>query len=222
MSYDLQVSRQNPVTIQPNIPYTYKYLINNTKSKYFFTIIYITLYLNHITHSTMEQKFIYNNLPVRTLTDGEDQTWFAGVDVCNLLEYADTTQAIEKLDEDERRLDRVRDGSGQQRKAWMVNESGLYSLIITSTKPEAKAFKRWITHEVLPAIRKAGKYTSEEEKSHELQLQALANAIQSLRDEKEEYQRKVNDIKKDIENKTAEMIALIQADRSQLLLPFPA
>ncbi len=162
----------------------------------------------------MEQKFDYKNVPVRTVTDTNEETWFAGVDVCNILEYADTTQAIEKLDEDEKKLDRIRDGSGQLRKTWIVNEFGLYSLILTSTKPEAKAFKRWVTHEVLPAIRKAGKFTPEQEKEHEVSLQVIPNSIQTLKDEKDEYQRMVNELIKSIEEKTSEMIAMVKMDRS--------
>jgi len=68
--------------------------------------------------------------------------WFAGIDVCNILEYANSNNAIGKLDEDERKLTYLKVTSGQGRKTWMINEFGLYSLILTSRKPEAKAFKR--------------------------------------------------------------------------------
>lgn len=95
-------------------------------------------------------------------------------------------------------------------------------MILTSTKPEAKAFKRWVTHEVLPSIRKAGKYTVEQEKDHEMELQSIANVIQSLNADKDEHQKKVNNLKKEIEAKTNEMIALIRRDRSQLAIPFPS
>lgn len=169
----------------------------------------------------MEQKFEYNALPVRIVTDKEDQTWFSGVDVCNILGYAMPSNVIkENLEEDERKLTNLTDWSGQARKTWIVNEFGLYSLILTSTKPEAKAFKRWITHEVLPAIRKAGKYTTEDEKNYEFRLQAIATEIQQLKQQKEEHQKKVNDLKKDIEIKTGEIIAIIQRDKSQLQLDF--
>lgn len=169
----------------------------------------------------MEQQFNYNNVPVRTITDEKEETWFAGVDVCNILGYEKPTQAIEKLDEDERKLDLVRQGSGQRRKTWILNEFGLYSLILSSTKPEAKAFKRWVTHEVLPAIRKAGKFTSDQEKEHEASLQSIANKIESLKQEKDEYQGAVNDLRKEIEKLTDQMITMIKMDRSQLRLEFP-
>ena len=170
----------------------------------------------------MEQKFEYNKLPIRTITDGEDQTWFAAIDVCKALDYSNTHDIINKsLDEDERKLEYLTDIPGQRRKTWIISESGLYSLALSSTKPEAKAFKRWITHEVLPTLRKAGKYTTDQEKQHDVQLRFLASEIQSLKNKKDDHQKAVNDLKKDIENKTGEMIAIIQMDKSQLILPFP-
>jgi len=171
----------------------------------------------------MEQKFEYQNLPVRIVTDSEDQTWFAGVDICNILEYAMPSNVIkDNLDEDERKLTNLTDGSGQSRKTWIVNEPGLYSLILSSTKPEAKAFKRWITHEVLPSIRKAGKYTTEQEKTHEVALQSLATDIEQLKSRKDEHQKIVNNLKRDIELKTLEIISVIKMDRSQLSIDFPS
>lgn len=128
----------------------------------------------------MENNFSYQNVPVRVITEENDQIWFAGIDVCNILGYEKPTQAIEKLDEDERKLDLVRQGSGQRRRTWILNESGLYSLIISSTKPEAKAFKRWVTHEVLPSIRKAGRYTTEQEQVHSAELQQHTKRIEEL------------------------------------------
>jgi prophage antirepressor-like protein len=170
----------------------------------------------------MEQNFDYNSLPVRTVTDENEETWFAGIDVCNILEYQNATDIIEKkLDEDEKKLDYLTDSSGQRRKTWTINESGLYSLALCSSKPEAKAFKRWITHDVLPAIRKAGKYTTEQDKEHELKLRSIADEIQKLKDDKDEYQKKVNDLKRDIETKMAEMIFLIKKDKNQLRIQFP-
>lgn len=171
----------------------------------------------------MEQKFNYNELPVRTITDENEETWFSGVDVCNVLEYQNVTDILEKkLDEDEKKLDYLTDSSGQKRKAWTINEFGLYSLILTSSKPEAKIFKRWVTHEVLPAIRKAGKYTPEQEREREISLNEIADKIEDLKKERAEYQKKVNDLRKDIDDHTAEMISLIKTNRSQLKLEFPA
>lgn len=85
------------------------------------------------------------------------EPWFVAVDVCRVLGLDDTGRAVSRLDDDE--LTRIKIGSGgQMREAYAVNESGLYALVLGSRKPEAKAFKRWVTHEVLPAIRRTGRY----------------------------------------------------------------
>ena len=94
---------------------------------------------------------------VRTLNlNGEP--WFVAVDVCSVLDLSNTTIAVSRLDEDER----AKFNLGRQGDATIVNEPGLYTLVLGSRKPEAKAFKRWITHEVIPAIRKHGVYITDE------------------------------------------------------------
>lgn len=97
---------------------------------------------------------------VRTLTvDGEP--WFVGRDVCMVLGIANPAATLAKvLDEDEKGVAIVYTPGGDQQVS-IVNESGLYSLILRSRKPEAKRFKRWVTHDVLPAIRKTGSYSLE-------------------------------------------------------------
>ena len=86
--------------------------------------------------------------------DGEP--WFVAVDVCDILGLSNPTIAVSRLDKDER----AKFNLGRQGDATIVNEPGLYTLVLGSRKPEAKAFKRWITHEVIPAIRKHGAYIS--------------------------------------------------------------
>lgn len=169
----------------------------------------------------MEKNFNYQNLPVRIVTDESEQTWFAGIDVCNILNYAKPTQAIEKLDEDERKLDLVKEGSGQRRKTWMINESGLYSLIITSSKPEAKAFKKWITSELLPTIRKAGKWTSEEEKEYELYIQTLLKDIETFEENIKAANSKTLELKTKLADTKAKLFKALRRDKSQLSIPFP-
>lgn len=98
---------------------------------------------------------------IRTLEkDGEP--WFVAVDVCRALDISNNRQAVERLDDDEKSAvsltDVSQNGVTQYREMSIVNEPGLYSLVLGSRKPEAKAFKRWITHEVIPAIRKHGMY----------------------------------------------------------------
>lgn len=89
------------------------------------------------------------------MRDGEP--WFVAADVCDALGVGDTSQAASRLDDDERGTCTIRTPGGQQEMT-IINESGLYSLILTSRKPEAKKFKKWVTSEVLPAIRKTGRY----------------------------------------------------------------
>ena len=87
-----------------------------------------------------------------------NEPWFCASDVCKALDLTATTDvAMRKLDDDEK-LTRKVYGSGQNRIMWFVNESGLYNLIFRSNKPEAKAFRKWVTGEVLPAIRRTGSY----------------------------------------------------------------
>lgn len=98
---------------------------------------------------------------VRTLTkDGEP--WFVGKDVAEILGYANSRKAIADHVDAEDKTDGVtiRDSIGRDQTPVLINESGLYSLILSSKLPTARAFKRWVTSEVLPAIRKHGEYTA--------------------------------------------------------------
>lgn len=90
-----------------------------------------------------------------TVIDGEP--WFVAADVCRALDLGNPTRALDRLDNDERTLISIK-GASNGKPVNGVNEPGLYSLVLGSRKPEAKAFKRWITHEVIPAIRKTGEY----------------------------------------------------------------
>ncbi len=100
--------------------------------------------------------FSYADIEIRTvLING--QPWFVGRDVCAILDIAKPENSLALLDEDERATHTVGTPGGPQ-VVTVINEPGLYSLILRSRKPEAKAFKRWVTHEVLPAIRETGRY----------------------------------------------------------------
>lgn len=108
----------------------------------------------------MNQLQVFNNEElgqVRTVVQGED-VWFVAKDVCEVLEIKNTTQAMQKLDPEERTMFNI----GRQGETNIINESGLYSLIMTSRKPQAKAFKKWVTSEVLPSIRKHGAYMTDQ------------------------------------------------------------
>lgn len=101
------------------------------------------------------------------------EPWFVARDVCDILEIKNATDALKRLDEDER----SRFNLGRQGNANAVNEFGLYNLVLGSRKPEAKQFKRWITHEVLPSIRKKGSY---QYKTPKTQLEILQGTINQL------------------------------------------
>ncbi len=103
----------------------------------------------------LPQAFTFNasNQQVRTIIlDGEP--YFVAKDVCDVLGHTNPSVAIQMLDDDER----TKKSLGRQGDAWFVNESGLYNLIFRSNKPEAKPFRKWVTSEVLPALRRTGRY----------------------------------------------------------------
>jgi len=96
--------------------------------------------------------------PLRVL-DRDGETWFVLVDVCLALGIANSRDAVSRLDDDERGVANT-DTLGGQQSVTIVSEAGLYSLILSSRKSKAKAFKRWVTHEVLPTLRRTGEYQS--------------------------------------------------------------
>lgn len=95
---------------------------------------------------------------LRTTLDATGATWFLVADVCVGLDLQNPTAVVARLDEDEKAKFNLGLPGGA---AWVVNEAGLYTLILASRKPQAKAFKRWVTHEVLPTIRAHGLYAVE-------------------------------------------------------------
>lgn len=114
--------------------------------------------------------FDYESSELRTLMlDGEP--WFVAADVCAILEIGNPSQALTRLDDDELTLI-----SNEGRQTNVVNEPGLYNLILGSRKPEAKAFKRWVTHEVIPSIRKTGSYGTPQLTGPALYLAAIEQA----------------------------------------------
>ena len=121
------------------------------------------------------QMTIFNNAEfgeIRTV-EINNEPWFVGKDVASALGYADTGQAIRKNVDEEDRLMRPLDTSGQNREMTIINESGLYSLIMSSKLEKAKQFKRWITSEVLPSIRKTGSYTVPQTQPNNMDLSAM-------------------------------------------------
>ncbi|WP_342575478.1 phage antirepressor [Solibacillus sp. FSL K6-1781] len=130
------------------------------------------------------QNFIFGSYQIRVI-QVENEHWFVANDVCKVLEIKNTTQAIQRLEVDERSMFNI----GRQGEANIVNEYGLYSLILASRKDEAKKFKRWITHEVIPSIRKQGAYlTPETIEQVLLNPDTIIKIAQNLKDEQERRQ----------------------------------
>lgn len=106
--------------------------------------------------------------------DGEP--WFVAADVCRALEISNSRDAVARLDDDEKGVGST-DTLGGKQGMQIINEPGLYTLVLGSRKPEAKAFKRWVTHEVLPTIRKTGSYktpTSQQERLEVMKKNSIA------------------------------------------------
>lgn len=104
----------------------------------------------------------------------DGQPWFVGKDVADTLKYTNTQKAIrDHVDDDDKLTERIV-LSGQNRNVILINESGLYSLIMSSKLPTAKQFKRWVTSEVLPSVRKNGGYIAGQEELTEAELMAKA------------------------------------------------
>ena len=102
------------------------------------------------------QVFNNNDFGELRTIEKDGEIWFVAKDVCDALELTNPTMALGRLEDDER----AKFNLGRQGNANIVNEYGLYSLVLASRKPEAKSFKRWVTHEVLPSIRKTGQYSN--------------------------------------------------------------
>lgn len=110
---------------------------------------------------------------VRTIQQN-GEPWFVGKDVAEILGYKDTSDAMKKHVDIEDKLTRRFADSGQNREMYIINESGLYSLILSSKMPKAKEFKRWVTSEVIPAIRKTGGYIAGSENMTDAEIMAKA------------------------------------------------
>lgn len=130
--------------------------------------------------SNLPVAFNFGALSIRTI-DKEGEIWFVANDVCAALDIASPRVAVTRLDDDERDGVCLTDAIGRQQEATIINESGLYSLVMSSRKAEAKKFKRWVTHDVLPAIRKTGRYEAPSQAAQvepQTREEMLAEALQ--------------------------------------------
>ncbi|MFK4968346.1 phage antirepressor [Lactococcus garvieae] len=128
------------------------------------------------------QNFNFNNLQVRTVLIG-NEPWFVAKDVADILEYSETAQMTRRLDKEDSMSVKL---TGMNMKSTIINESGLYEAIIGSKKKDARKFKRWITHEVLPTIRKHGAYMTDAKLEEALlNPDTLINLATQLKDERQ-------------------------------------
>ena len=132
--------------------------------------------------STAIQAFVFPETKhkVRVVIDKHGNPGCVGKDVCDVLGLDNVRRALDRLDGNEFTTSKVIDSIGREQETYVVNESGLYSLIMTSRKPEAKAFKKWVTSEVLPTIRKTGSYGHNSQQQfdpHNLDPDAMLEAL---------------------------------------------
>ena len=132
------------------------------------------------------RKFDFKGAALRTLTDKQGEPWFVAKDVCDILGMSNATVALQSLDDDE--LAKFNLG-GQHGEANIISEPGLYRLIMRSRKPEAKEFQRWVTHEVLPQIRRTGGYIPTTDMDDDMTI--LAKAVMIGQRTMEEQKRRI-------------------------------
>lgn len=135
------------------------------------------------------QVFEYQNNKVRTV-DVDGEAWFVLKDVCEVLHLGTTAKVAERLDDDEKGMNQIHTPGGTQN-VTVVNESGLYHVILRSDKPEAAPFRRWVTNDVLPAIRKTGSYNAPQLTRSQL----LATALIAAHEELEEKDKQIETMK---------------------------
>lgn len=143
------------------------------------------------------RKFDFRGAALRTLTDESGEPWFVAKDVCDVLGYTNASKAISDHVDSEDKLNNESLSSLGQRGGWLVNESGLYSLVLSSKLPTAKEFKRWVTHEVLPQIRRTGGYipTSESDSDEDIMARAVLVAQKTIERKNQQLQAKDAQIK---------------------------
>lgn len=147
------------------------------------------------------QVFEYQNNKVRTV-DVDGEAWFVLKDVCEVLHLGTTAKVAERLDDDEKGMNQIHTPGGTQN-VTVVNESGLYHVILRSDKPEAAPFRRWVTNDVLPAIRKTGSYNAPQLTRSQL----LATALIAAHEELEEKDKRIAELTPDAEFARAVCIA---------------
>lgn len=153
--------------------------------------------------------FNFESHEVRTVTQN-DETWFVAVDLAKVLDIKNPSDALKRLEEDER----ARFNLGRQGEANIVSEAGLYNFIGASRKTEARKFMRWVNHEVLPSIRKTGSYSVQTDP-----MAILATTFEALKqqeDKQEKLEQRLNKFEADQEIRSWEQAELLQLRRNRV------
>ena len=152
--------------------------------------------------------FVNENLGAVRVVADESGEWFVAKDVCDILEIANHRNACSRLDDDEKGV-RLTDTLGGKQEILYVNEYGLWQLVLGSRKPQAKEFKRWLTHEVIPAIRKNGGYIdgqehlpAEEKAQLEAEVRELHAMVKDYQYQHKIMQEKIDSLARIIERDT--------------------
>jgi prophage antirepressor-like protein len=147
----------------------------------------------------MLQKFEFNGKVFRTILDEKGDIWIPCIDIFDILGYSKNQNMTDILDDDEKKLTTLTAYSGDKKQTWLLNESGFYHVVLSSTKPEAKEFRKKVTGEILPALRKAGYYTTEQGQQRELDLQQVTKIISEKKSLLKLKQSEIKDLKTEIE-----------------------
>ena len=123
------------------------------------------------------QQFDFKGASLRTLTDEAGEPWFVLKDCMSILDLGNPTETVKMFDDDEFSTTEVIDSIGRRQQAYIISEPGLYKLVMRSRKPEAHEFQRWVTHEVLPQIRKTGGYIPTTDADDDMTILAKAVMI---------------------------------------------
>lgn len=151
------------------------------------------------------QLFNFEGNEVRTLKI-DDEPYFVGKDVTKILGYKNSSKALSDHVDEEDKLNNETLSSLGQRGGWLVNESGLYSLILSSKMPNAKRFKHWVTSEVLPAIRKYGAYMTDQKAFNVVNNKdGLADLLQQAADQLKEKDIKIEEVEAKNKNLTIQL-----------------
>lgn len=137
------------------------------------------------------QQFDFKGAALRTLTDEAGEPWFVLKDCMSILDLGNPTETVKMFDDDEFSTTEVIDSIGRRQQAYIISEPGLYRLVMRSRKPEAKEFQRWVTHEVLPQIRRTGGYIPTTDADDDMTI--LAKAVMIGKRTMEQQQRKITE-----------------------------